>query len=244
MKVGFAVLALLVVAASASGDSNTYNYQGSGPYFNPKSGQIVDATGNAKVVDAFPNRDQNFTFSNIINNSSLAAGAGDSSAILDTHQMRVGMLLIKCTGITGLSGVDTTGAKTIRLAVQVRTHLDGGSDSLSTFVVYPYGSTGMGVTAGASPDSSVTGHLAGGGLGTTANIPWSGEQVVQFMATRQARNNGQVVSRQVWYYPNGIAIPLSSFFGRDFYSPYTSVRVVNLTAPTVKVSVSLVGSPL
>ena len=58
MKIAAGALALLVVAATASGDSNTYNYQDNGTAkFNTRNGAVVDASGNAKVVDATPNRD-------------------------------------------------------------------------------------------------------------------------------------------------------------------------------------------
>lgn len=225
---GLAVVALLV-AASASGDSNTYNYQGTGPYFNAKSGQLVDVTGNAKVVEAAPNRDYNFTFSNIINTASLAAAAADSSAILDVHNMRLGTLLFKVTPIGGGTGLIT------RLAVQVRIHLNGGSDTLSTFAVHSYGSGP--VFAASVLDTMNAGHLATG----SATAPWSGETVLTFNGNRNSPLNA--VAATVFTYPNGVAIPLSSLTGRDFYADYISIRVRNITGPAAKVAVSLIGSP-
>lgn len=225
---GVAAVALLV-AASASGDSNTYNYQGSGPYFNTKNGAVVDASGNAKVVETAPNRDANFTYSNIINSASIAAAAADSSAILDVHNMRLGTLLFKVTPVSGGVGLIT------RLAVQVRIHMNGGSDSLSTFAVYPYG---QGPTfAPTVLDTMNAGHLFTG----SGTVPWSGETVLTFNGNRNSPLNA--VAATAFSYPNGVAIPLSSLTGRDFYADYISIRVRNVTGPAAKVAVSLIGSP-
>lgn len=225
----FAVAAVLLgVAASASGDSNTYNYQGSGPYFNPKSGQIVDATGNAKIADAFPNRDMNFVFSNIINNSALALNAADSSAVLDVHNMRLGTLLFHVT--------PNIGSARSRLAVQVRIHLNGGTDSLSVFSVYAYGQ-GPAQANGTNVDTLEVGHLLAGSTTT----PWSGEWLLAVDPLRNSPLNGVVAT--AFAYPKGIAVPLSSLYGRDFYADYISVRVRNIGGQTAKVAVSLIGSP-
>jgi len=225
---GLAVVALLV-AASASGDSNTYNYQGSGPYFNTKNGSLVDASGNAKVVEVYPNRDYNFTYSNIINSASIAAAGADSSAVLDVHNMRLGTLLFKVTPIGGGTGLIT------RLAVQVRIHLNGVTDTLSVFAVYPYGA---GPTfAPAVLDTMNAGHLFTG----SGTVPWSGETILTFNGNRNSPLDA--VAAVAFSYPNGVAIPLSSLTGRDFYADYISIRVRNVTGPAAKVAVSLIGSP-
>jgi len=67
---GLAVVALLV-AASASGDSNTYNYQDNGTAkFNTRNGAVVDASGNAKVVEASKDRDLDY-YATLINAAAL-----------------------------------------------------------------------------------------------------------------------------------------------------------------------------
>jgi hypothetical protein len=72
-------------------------------------------------------------------------------------------------------------------------------------------------------------------------------------AKRNAHGNSVAINGHTFYYPSGIAIPLQSLFGRDLYSPYTSVRVrvmrvqkgaANLATGTCAVTVHLVGTPL
>lgn len=235
-------------------DYNTLNH---GTYYqNGTNGAKVDATGNAYMVNASPLQDANLTFASIIDNASLALGAADSSAILDTHAMRLGMLLIKASNGTTTGTADTT--VTWRVAIQIRTHLNGQSDSSSTFAIYQYGNTQVGVSATA-PDTSAQGHLIQGisttGLNATpdANSPWSGEYTVVIMAKRLAHASSIAINGHTYYYPSGIAIPLQSIIGRDVYSPYTSVRVRVMTCEKanaafatagLKITVHLVGTPL
>jgi hypothetical protein len=117
---GLAVVALLV-AASASGDSNTYNYQGTGPYFNTKSGQVVDATGNAKVVDADRDRDLVLGQNQIIS-ATITAASAESSITFPVGNARHITLWIKASPAVGTNAL---------LAVQLRLHLSSASDSTS-----------------------------------------------------------------------------------------------------------------
>jgi len=214
-------------------------------------------------VDPDRDRDASLELRDIINNfggTALAVGAADSSTVRDTRHMRLGMLLIKAV-VAGTGTVDTT--VTVRLAVQIRTHLSDVDDSVSTFPIYEYGRATMGAgtaaEAAAGMDTTVQGHLVTGGpianAAATAksNKPWSGEQVIEISAKRNAHGDAITVAGQEFYYPNGIAIPLSSLYGREPYSRYTSIRVrvliaqkgaATLTGATCFVAVHLIGTPL
>ena len=228
-------------------DKNTYKQ-------NATSGAKTDAFGNAYIIDSNPNRDANLTFQSVISNTSLAFGAADSNATpLDTHAMRLGMLLFKGVVVSGDSN------DVVRIAVQVRTHLNGNTDSLSTFAIYQYGvSPSLNQTSGVTPDTASVGQLWKSGTTTavsatpTNSQPYSGEFVVSFRADRMAHATGSVALPQgrEFYYPNGIAIPMNSLFGREIYSPSTTIRVRNIgTRPgaanrAINITVHLVGTPL
>lgn len=202
--------------------------------FNSTTGQRVDCTSGAALGnETSPLSDQNLTFASIINRTSqttiLTLGAGDSSAVLDTHRMRLGTLLLKCVPSTGVG-------RTVRLAVQVRTHLNGLTDSSSVFPIYMY--TQAPVAVGI--DSSNTGHVMDG----SATAAWSGEFVVTINGNRNEPNTGTPVAALAWSYPNGLALPLQSDSGREFYSPWTSVRIRILSGPSCQVTASLIGTPL
>ena len=190
----------------------------------------VDASWNLKTSEAYPLSDQNLTFSSIIS-STITAASADSSAVLDTHRMRLGMLLIKANPVGGGTGTIN------RLAVQIRVHLNGQSDTSSTFAIYQYGATAV-ATAGALPDTISFGHLVSGSTTT----PWSGEFDIMATAARSSPISGG--GSNDFRSPNGIAIPLQSLFGRDSWAPYVSVRVRNITGPSCAVTVHLVGTPL
>lgn len=219
----------------------------------------MNSDGTLSTKEASPARDANLTFQDIINNfgvSALAIGAADSSAVLDTHDMRLGMLLIKAA-VAGTGTVDTTVA--VRIAVQLRTHLGGVDDSMSAFPIYLYGNSPLGAAGTAHVDTTVQGHiynatsLTGLSATPTAWTAWSGEQTILIHAKRNAHGSSIAINGHTHYYPNGIAIPLSSIFGRDIYSPYTSVRIRVMSAhkgaatfstATVFVAAHLVGTPL
>lgn len=221
-----------------------------------------NSDGSAVVKEVAPLTSQNLTFANVLTGASaLAIGAADSNAtLLDTRGMRLGMLLIKAwIGTAGT--VDTTCVA--RLAFQVRTHLNNQDDSSSTFPIYQYGRSSLGTGAAseipAAMDTVAMGHLFNA-TGLTAihssGAPintWSGEFEVRISHMRASYGNSVDVNGNQYKYPNGIAIPLASLFGRDIYSPYTSVRVRVMTiqkgaasAPTATVNVQahIVGTPL
>lgn len=246
-----ALLALAAGGAEASGASGQDGKSARGQLEVPIVGGFVradtsfkaltmDADGNVKTVNAAPPADQNARFTSIISNAALAYNAGDSSAVLNVHGLRHMKLLIKV--VPASTGLDTTSIS--RLAFQIRTHLNGQSDSSSTFAEYAFGISTLGGGAAAGNDSLITGQLLKGGKGGAVGQAWSGEFVVAAMSARAAHANSIAVTGHEWYYPSGMAIPLDSMFGRDFWGDYISVRVRNLTGNTCAVTVHLVGTPL
>ena len=240
---GLAVVALLV-AASASGDSNTYNYQGSGPYFNTKSGQVVDVNGNAKVVDADRDRDL-WGVHTLINNQLTATsnGMADSNATpVATYNYRRMSLMI----YPQLDSLSTS----VRLAVQVRAHSSSATDSASAFPWYRW--PVRGTTVGLGIDS-LTQYAHGTrtlAQGTSANLPtgsvgaWDGEFIVQYSAQRLDTLGAGGTAGKYGAYPRGIYVPLLDATGAPFWAPYTSVRVRVLSGvrSRTRVRVDLVGS--
>jgi hypothetical protein len=247
-KWGLAGLLLTVLAAIGLADNNVLDHS---TYFqNATNGAKTDASGNAYVTESTPAMDANLTFASIISNTSLAAGVADSSSVMDTHRMRLGMLLIKCTPLS-LTGADSLGIT--RIGVQIRTHLNGISDSSSTFACYMYGRSDQGGVAAASQiDTSAAGQIFNAvNLAASANSAHSGEFVVFVANDRVGPGTSAIgtMGQRTYSWPNGIAIPLQSIFGRDLYSPYTSIRVRNLgnTGPanrSVSITVHLIGTPL
>jgi hypothetical protein len=215
---------------------------------------VVDTQGRLYTAEQFPGYDQNMTFRNVIVNASLAAGIGDSNVTpLDTHRMRLGTLLIQATPLS-VTGADSLNI--VRLGFEIRSNLDGNVDSLSTFGFYMYGRSDQGaaVAAASQIDTSAVGQLFNAvNLTASENSTYSGEFVVAVAINRIGCGpsaNG-TMGQRTFSYPNGIAIPLSSIFGRDIYSPYTTIRVRNLgtsgatpTNRSVRLTVHLVGTPL
>jgi hypothetical protein len=189
---------------------------------------FVDSSGRIYTLEQNPAMDANLTL-NVLTNAALAVGVADSNAApLDTHRMRLGMLCIKASPSTGAGNIN-------RFAISMRLQLNGNTDSLSTMCIYPYGQSTMGVSA-TGADTTDCGHLLAG----STSAPWSGEFVVTYDRNRVGPNG----SSALFFYPNGMAIPLANFFGRDVYSPSTTFRIRNLSGPTCAVTLTLVGTPL
>jgi hypothetical protein len=196
----------------------------------------MDASGNLKTAESAPAFDQNGLAQDIILNSAMTVGAaGDSCAPIDTHRYRIVGLMIKVVPSTGVGGIN-------RLAIQIRAHLNGASDSSSVFAWYPQASSNMGAgvaAAGADVDTLFRiGHL----ITPAQTTLGSGEFSVVANRVRNAPGDG--VAATAWSYPSGMYLMLSTFFGTDLWAPYISVRVRNMVGPTCKVTVHLVGSPL
>lgn len=250
-------LGLLAVMAAVAGaqTAGTNTQARGGHYFNATTGQQTTANGEVLSEDNLYTK--GFANTNIIargglaGTTTIAAAGADSSSVLDTRLMRLGMLCIKAIPANA-ADLDTTTA--VKLVFQIRTHLNGVSDSVNTFAIYQYGKAPImnEVTAGAATaaDTSTIGHLykAVPLTATTAtpsvNSAWSGEFTVIISRSRTAVGSSVAINGRTFYYPSGIAISLSSLFGRDVYSPWTSIRVRNASATSCDVYVSLIGTPL
>jgi hypothetical protein len=195
--------------------------------------QSMDNNGNLKVAESAPMFDQYGVAQDIIGPRTLNAAAADSSLPIDSHAWRVTGIYIKATPRTGVNTIS-------RLAVQVRAHLNGASDSNSVYVWYPVPSAmSLGGNSVAGPDTTMTvGHATTG----SASAPWSGEFTVVVNGNRSAPASG--VAATAFAYPNGIYIPLTNYFGTAFWAPYVSVRVRNLVGANVDIRVSLIGTAL
>lgn len=212
---GLAVVALLV-AASASGDSNTYNYQGTGPYFNTKSGQVVDATGNAKVVDADRDRDLVMGQNSIIN-STITALSADSSIAFPIGNAKTVTVWLKI--------IPAAATTTSRVAVQFRLHLSSSSDSNSVAPWTPRHRMAA-LNAGSGPDS--LGDVAA--LATNTGYPYTDELLVVRSTLRTGAASGGTPGAFNW---NSL-VPLTFNIAPGSAS-YFSVRVRNCGGSSIKV---------
>jgi len=247
MRMRLALLALLVAApAWGAGSQGQDGKSARGQMEVPVVGgwyrsdttyraETMDANGNLYTRESAPIFDQNGVSQAVINNSGLAVAGLDSSAVIDVHKYRVVGLFIKGVPSTGTGGIN-------RFAFQIRAHLNGQSDSSSTFAWYPQVSANAGAgvaAAGADVDTLYRlGHL----ITPAATTLGSGEFSVVFNRVRNAPANG--VAATIRQYPSGIYLQLSSVFGCDFWAPYMSVRVANLVGPTCAITVHIVGTPL
>ena len=250
---GVVLLFLWPVGASAQTSTQdgqrTYTQQGlliQGLVRADSTGKALTMTsdGELKVYLTNANTESYHVWQDIIQADSTAGpdssdgGANGLGSIIDTHGYRHLTLLMKVWTINHRAA---NFKNDLRLAVQVRTHINGLDDSLSTFANYPFGvgAAGVGTGAVAKGDTLTTGHISTG----SANLPWSGEFVVNVANNRSAPTGGGPVA---FSYPNGIAIPLNSLFGRDFWAPGISVRVRILDTDSWKWggSVHLMGTAL
>ena len=88
-----ALLGLLAADAALAQTAGTNTTSQNGYYFNSKTGQQTNSDGHVLQVDTARDRDANLELTGGVSKS-LAGGAADSSVVLDTHTMRLGMLLI------------------------------------------------------------------------------------------------------------------------------------------------------
>ena len=150
-KILVALAALALVASGAWAQSNTYNTQGAGPYFNVRSGQRVNATGSVMNDDASRDRDYTLAPTQIFNGT-IAAGAADTTSIVDLSSYRTVALLFQISGHA--TNTWTT------FAVNARYNLNGQSDSLSLFTIPCVAS-----------DSSYAGAQSQGGISPRGTLP-------------------------------------------------------------------------
>jgi hypothetical protein len=141
------------------------------------------------------------------------AFTAESTAIVDVGDFpNIGMFLRVIP-----AGGDTS--TRIRLAVQVRAHLDFTGDSSSTFPWVLWN----GQANATNPDTvrntfTTYNPPAGEGCGV-----WAGEFVVSMQDP--VRGRGTMRSNEFFGAPNGLYIPLTSRTGPRFTAPYMSIRV-------------------
>jgi len=216
------VLAALALLAGSARAAN--NVQDMGAYkINASTKQIVDGSGNAKVVDADRDRDLVVSYDGIINKS-IATQAVDSSAVYYTGNANRLYLYVRVTGFTtGGSAI-----KSAKLAIRVRSHLDGVDDSLSTYIWDPSPVYGAGV------DSLIFGAAVSP---TNATVNSCEMQAV----ITSDMNTASVVGAQ----PHTLVIPLRNSNGDWYWGEYTSVYVRPVSANNSPLTyyVSLRGRP-
>lgn len=168
---------------------------------------------------------------NVMSGTNLAVNAADSSGVLDVHAYRYLKLLIKITPRTGANTV-------VRVAFQFRECANGSTDSSSVFPEYAYGQVALGAvtTVASQIDTTMAGHIATG----SASVPWSGEYGIRIDGARSAPASG--VAAVAWSYPNGISLPLDSFFGRAARFNKLQIRMRNMNLSTgVDYTIQLLG---
>jgi hypothetical protein len=211
----------------------------------------MSSTGGLSIYDESRDRDKVTLFENVVTGTNLAQGAADSNFFaIDVHAYRYLKLLIKITPRTGANTVT-------RVALQFREQKNNqpASDSSGTFAEYVYqsgpqvaqhDSLVFGVVAGQArlnsypyADSSVAGHILAG----SASTPWSGEYMVVINGARSASTTG---SNTDFHWPNGISIPMDSFYGRPARFQYLTIRLRNLgpgagSTPAIDYNIDVLG---
>lgn len=220
-------LAALCVLAAALPVRADYNVQDKGTYkMNANSGAVVDASGNAKVVDADRDRD-NWAYYSLINNQFAATSSGtmaDSNATpVDTHGYSK-LALVFYPQFDSLSTV-------IRFAVQVRAHYGSSTDTAATFPWYRWPVRGTTAPAGIDSIGQFIFGARSVAQSTGANLPtgsvgaWDGEFIVKFDASRLDTLGAGGGAGKFGASPRGMYVPLNDANGTPFWAPYTSVRV-------------------
>lgn len=178
--------------------------------------QRMTSAGASQVNDV--SRDRNYNSGpTLLFNDTTAVGMADSSSATAVSDFIHGALWIKVEG----------GGRVVRLAVQVRGHLNGLSDTSSVAVFPPL--------ALASTDSAAT--------TTLVTLPTAVQQGQDELAVNVV-NTALAVSK--WGRATFVVVPLSRFgFYAPVYSTHISVRIRVLNADVApRVIAYYVGSPL
>lgn len=178
--------------------------------------QRMTSAGAAQTNDV--SRDRNYNSGpTLLYNDTTAVGMADSSGVTAVSDFIHGAIWIKVEG----------GGRTIRLAVQVRGHLNGQSDSSSTAVFPPL--------ALASTDSAA--------VTTLVTLPTAVQQGQDELAVNVV-NTALAASK--WGRATFVVVPLSRFgFYTPVYCTHMSVRIRVLQADVApRVIAYYVGSPL
>jgi len=215
-----------------------YNVQDKGTYkMNANSGAVVDASGNAKVVDADRDRDY-WTTANLINNQLTASG----TTMADSNVTPIATYGYRRSGLMIYPQFDSL-STVVRIAVQVRAHYNSSADSANAFPWYRWPTR----STSAASDVDSIGHFTNSSQATPVQVTsgsglYSGEFLVKFDVARQDLAGGG--AGKPWAYPKGIYVPLNDATGAPYWAPYTSVRVrvLNGVRSRMRVRVDYVGS--
>ena len=214
---------LCALAVSAGADSNTYNYQGTGPYFNTKNGAIVDASGNAKVVDADRDRDLSAVIG-VMTANALAAGTtrGGVSAQAVSSFSRLGLML----RWTFAAAADSDSVNiVVKIYAKKSTSIDDGMNHLWTL-------RGSGIAADSSMMSSVAADSSVL-FRAPATYYVTRNRNPKLTVTGAAFGRSVVVPLRMWRQAGngGIYIPLEDN-GVPFNAQYFGIEVSNVNTTT------------
>ncbi len=214
---GLAVVALLV-AASASGDSNTYNYQTQGGVnFNTRNGAIVDDNGIQKVVDA--DRDRDFSgVLPVLDATPLAAGATKGGTVAVNTSSYSSMSLMLRWTFSAAADSDSVNI-VVKVFARRGTAMDDGMNHLGT--PRSGGATTDTSAFLVSPTVSVNPRIA-----TTYYVTRNATTGLKLHGTAQGYAY-TIPRRQLrWAGNGGIDIPMSDC-GIPFNAQYVGVEVTN-----------------
>jgi hypothetical protein len=226
------LLALGLLAIAVTAAAQDIQQDGSGNCINRHTGQRVDCTTGAVVsTEAVPFYDQIIQPTVLIGpGSAFSGGTADSNAVpIDTHRMSSGTLYFKCwRTATGVSTV-------ARFAVEIRAHLNAGTDSTTIMVIHPI-PQGLLTT----PDTL---GVFGQTIQPAATTPGSGEWPLAVDLQRGSTLGAGGLASTTFPYPNGFGINLAKIYGPSLGIGYMSVRVRELTGPACLLTVTFEGRP-
>jgi hypothetical protein len=213
----------------------------------------VTAEGYVKTSEASP-LFSNYRTGELINNQVTASGV----FMADSNTAPVQSYDLKRIGLTFFGTFDSL-STVVRIAVQVRSHFNLNTDSLSTFPWYRWANAG-GIPGGAGAGMVKTDSIGHASLLAMSQVPLTavqataansanggllpGEFEVIFNLSRSdttAAGNGKPFSA-----PTGIYVPLVGPLGEWFWAPYFSVRVrvLNGVRSRFRIRVNYAGTSL
>ena len=236
------VLALVVAAlfglTSMAAAVNNVRQMPDGTYQNVVNGQACDANGNALTLEASKDRDTQYLWTNAIVDTANVGAICDSTSWLATKGCRTLALHLRVSWPAVAAG-GTASPWTARLAVQVR---GGWAASNADSVNWGPWQMSSGLrTAVVSGDTST---VVGGYQIPNAAITEPTEFVVPVTYIPQPIAVGTFKGNS--YSTSSAWIVLKDNAGRNFWAPYTQVRVRVLTASPAapQINLDVIGSPL
>lgn len=225
MKRILSIALLLSALAGAAWAASNVQAQNGG-YVNAKTGAAVNSAGAALVDDAARDRDS-YLEPTLIYTGTIAAGAADTTSIVNLSGYRTVALLVQCT--FGSAAADSQGWQ--RYAFQCRYNLGGAADSLSLFSIPVQGGDSSGV------------FVRWTGQTPTAGVFGPDEFPVTIVNTK-SHPSAQSVST-----PQGRVFPILMPYSASGWPARCSFRIRNVArpkaaslAPTIRVWV--MGTPL